>query len=80
MDEKNNITIHQVESELDRQKTSDLADIVNHATGDEHELGVWEAIKAYKPALIWSLIMSTTVIMEGYDSEIELRRRCPSIR
>jgi SP family general alpha glucoside:H+ symporter-like MFS transporter len=69
MDEKN-VTISHVESELDRQKTTDLAEIVNLATDDDHELGIWEAIKAYKPALFWSLVMSTTVIMEGYDTNL----------
>lgn len=32
---------------------------------DEKDLSTFEAIKASKKAIIWSLILSTCVIMEG---------------
>lgn len=38
------------------------------ATETEHRLTPREAIKAYPMAIFWSLMMSTCVIMEGYDT------------
>lgn len=32
----------------------------------EHEQTVWEACKAYKKAIFWSLITSMCVVMEGW--------------
>lgn len=72
MDEKKNIAAFEsVEvASLDRMKTGDVAQAVHDATNTEHELGIWDAIKCYKPALCWSLVFSTAVIMEGYDTNL----------
>jgi len=32
------------------------------------DLSIWECVRAYSPAIFWSLIVSTCVIMEGYDT------------
>ncbi|CAI0653692.1 unnamed protein product [Colletotrichum noveboracense] len=37
------------------------------ATDVEHSFGVWEGLRTYKRAAFWSILISTTVIMEGYD-------------
>ncbi|TDZ30450.1 General alpha-glucoside permease [Colletotrichum spinosum] len=37
------------------------------ATDVEHSFGVWQGLKTYKRAAFWSILISTTVIMEGYD-------------
>jgi hypothetical protein len=37
---------------------------------DEKELGPWAAIQAYPKAILWSLVFSTCVIMEGYDTNL----------
>ncbi|KAK6216028.1 hypothetical protein LQW54_004005 [Pestalotiopsis sp. IQ-011] len=37
------------------------------ATDNEHSLTLWQALKTYKRAAIWSVLISMTVIMEGYD-------------
>ncbi|KAM3075836.1 hypothetical protein ACMFMG_007960 [Clarireedia jacksonii] len=37
------------------------------AAQDEHELTVWQAFRTHKKAIIWSLLVSTAIIMEGYD-------------
>lgn len=37
---------------------------------ENKELTVMEAIRAYKKAIFWSLIISTCVIMEGYDTNL----------
>lgn len=39
----------------------------HHATDVEHNISIWQALKTYKKAAIWSVLISTTVIMEGYD-------------
>ncbi|KAM0201239.1 hypothetical protein ACHAPA_002411 [Fusarium lateritium] len=44
-----------------------LANEALEATADEHSYGVWQGFKTYKRAAFWSMIISTTVIMEGYD-------------
>jgi len=36
----------------------------------EKEATVWETIRASKKAIFWSLIISTCVIMEGYDTNL----------
>jgi len=30
-------------------------------------MGVWEAIKLYPKATAWSILLSTALVMEGYD-------------
>jgi SP family general alpha glucoside:H+ symporter-like MFS transporter len=36
-------------------------------TENEHNLSLWQAVKTYKRAALWSVLISTTVVMEGYD-------------
>lgn len=38
------------------------------ANAKEHEMPVWQALKSYRKAVIWSLLLSAAVIMEGYDT------------
>lgn len=40
----------------------------NDATEQEHTLTVREALKTHTWAVIWSAVMSATIIMEGYDN------------
>lgn len=40
----------------------------NHALVDDQGLTIREAIRGYPKALFWSLMVSTCVIMEGYDT------------
>lgn len=40
---------------------------------DEKDLSIWESIKASKKAIMWSLIISTCVIMEGTSCQLVLR-------
>lgn len=37
---------------------------------DEKNMTIWEAIKVSKKAILWSLVISTCVIMEGYDTNL----------
>ncbi|KAH6885299.1 general substrate transporter [Thelonectria olida] len=57
---------------LDHLKNVDLHDkgLANaalDATAQEHSYGVIQGLKTYKRAAFWSILISTTVIMEGYD-------------
>lgn len=38
------------------------------ATTKEHSLTLVQAIRAYPRAIMWSLLLSSAVIMEGYDT------------
>ncbi|SMR54631.1 unnamed protein product [Zymoseptoria tritici ST99CH_1A5] len=38
------------------------------ATAREHDMGIRNALKRYPKAALWSLAMSSTIIMEGYDT------------
>lgn len=44
-------------------------------TENEHTLSLWQAVKTYKRAALWSVLISTTVVMEGYD--VTLLSVCP---
>lgn len=37
---------------------------------EDKELGPLAALKAYPKAVMWALVMSTCVIMEGYDTAL----------
>ena len=38
------------------------------AIAEEHSMSLWQGIKLYPRAVGWSLLLSTAVIMEGFDS------------
>ncbi|KAH8892525.1 general substrate transporter [Thozetella sp. PMI_491] len=40
------------------------------AAQQEREMGVWEAIKANKRAVGWSVAISMAIVMEGYDTSL----------
>ncbi|KAJ3958325.1 hypothetical protein N0V92_005088 [Colletotrichum tropicale] len=44
----------------------DLA-LAKQAAEDEHSLGFLEAIRLYPKAALWSVLVSASIIMEGYD-------------
>lgn len=37
---------------------------------EEKDMSIWQAIQANKAAICWSLVISTCVIMEGYDTNL----------
>ncbi|PMD17116.1 putative sugar transporter [Hyaloscypha hepaticicola] len=39
-----------------------------HASDEEHAQTLWQAIKANKKAVGWSVLVSMSVVMEGYDT------------
>lgn len=38
------------------------------ATAKEHNLTLPQALKAYPKAIAWSILLSSAVVMEGYDT------------
>lgn len=40
------------------------------ATDEEHRMTVLEAIKKYPAACLWSMVISLTIIMDGYDTAL----------
>ncbi|RSL97534.1 hypothetical protein CEP52_010876, partial [Fusarium oligoseptatum] len=50
----------------DYHDTKDLA-IAKQAAEEEHRLTFVEAIRRYPLAVMWSVLLSTSIIMEGYD-------------
>ncbi|KAJ4218936.1 hypothetical protein NW759_008089 [Fusarium solani] len=66
------LQIETTDNGLDHLKDVDLHDKTlnteaHQATAQEHSFGVFQALKTYKRAAFWSILISTTVIMEGYD-------------
>ncbi|KAK5113205.1 hypothetical protein LTR62_003541 [Meristemomyces frigidus] len=37
------------------------------AAAEEHQTTLWQALKTNKKAAMWSILLSTTIVMEGYD-------------
>ncbi|KAI2732555.1 hypothetical protein CBS147332_1694 [Penicillium roqueforti] len=37
------------------------------ATDKEHRMSLWQALKLYPKAIGWSVLISTAIVMEGYD-------------
>lgn len=40
------------------------------ATAAEHDMTFFQAIKIYRKAVFWSILVSTSIIMEGYDTTL----------
>ena len=38
------------------------------ATTKEHDLTLRQGLRAYRKAIMWSVLLSSAVIMEGYDT------------
>ncbi len=55
--------------QLDRN-TTDTATLVSQAQladAADRTLTIWQAVRKYKKAVFWSTLLSTALIMEGYD-------------
>ncbi|CEJ90390.1 hypothetical protein VHEMI06178 [[Torrubiella] hemipterigena] len=48
--------------------TPSFAEDIHDAAAQEHTLSLWHAIRLYPKSIAWSLVMSTAIIMEGYDT------------
>ncbi|KAF6816665.1 MFS maltose permease [Colletotrichum sojae] len=63
--------VHQHDSAADPaaapRHPEDLAAEAKQAADSEHQMTLLEAIKTYPKAIGWSVLLSSTLIMEGYD-------------
>ncbi|KAJ5493954.1 hypothetical protein N7463_010041 [Penicillium fimorum] len=44
-----------------------LVQAAKAATDKEHRMSLWEGLKLYPKAIGWSVLISTAIVMEGYD-------------
>ncbi|KAI8692456.1 hypothetical protein LRP88_12652 [Fusarium phalaenopsidis] len=78
MEKHDSSSVNQVELETTLTEVAKVATIHNtklqkaalEGTADEHELSIRDAIRAYPQAIMWALVSSTCVIMEGYDTNL----------
>lgn len=59
---------------LNDRKTLELIKHAEESATRDHQMTVRQAIKKYKKAMFWSMILSTALIMEGYDVVIVCRQ------
>lgn len=38
-----------------------------NASDKEHAMTLWQGVKLYPKAVAWSVLISTCIVMEGYD-------------
>jgi len=57
---------HEKEDQHKRAADRVLAD-ARLATAKEHRMTLWQGIKLYPKAIAWSILISTCIVMEGYD-------------
>ncbi|KAH6695460.1 general substrate transporter [Plectosphaerella plurivora] len=53
--------------ELDHAPESKQISMAKQSAEEEHDLSLREAIRRYPRAVFWSVLVSTSIIMEGYD-------------
>ncbi|KAJ5382557.1 hypothetical protein N7517_000468 [Penicillium concentricum] len=47
--------------------SDELVQAAKAATDKEHHMSLWEGLKLYPKAVGWSVLISTAIVMEGYD-------------
>ncbi|KAM5456808.1 hypothetical protein MaudCBS49596_001049 [Microsporum audouinii] len=55
------------ESDSDNAATADLFLNAKAATDKEHKMTLLQGIRLYPKAVAWSILISTSIVMEGYD-------------
>jgi len=61
-----------IESALDKGALNDtrLDQDADLATSKEHNLKFAEAFRRYWPSVLWSMVISASIVMEGYDTTL----------
>ena len=54
-------------SHVEEKMSGDAIEHAKLASDAEHNTTIWEAIKVNKKAVIWSMLISMSIVMEGYD-------------
>ena len=62
--------IEQVDSQFDEFTGKRLNQGAKQATEAEHHLDLWQGLKTYRKAAFWSILVSSSIIMEGYDTTL----------
>lgn len=65
-DKEMHIAAHE-EERATGPSTANLAPDAKQAAAAEQSMTLWQAIKTYPKAIGWSVLLSSTLIMEGYD-------------
>lgn len=60
-------TIVPTELKLKNPATVDLITRAQQSDAADRQLTIRQALKRYKTAVFWALILSTALVMEGYD-------------
>jgi SP family general alpha glucoside:H+ symporter-like MFS transporter len=62
-------TITNVEAALGDNEADIVATLndAQAATAKEHSMSLWQGLKLYPKAIAWSVLLSTAIVMEGYD-------------
>ncbi|EPS31621.1 hypothetical protein PDE_06576 [Penicillium oxalicum 114-2] len=68
--------MNQTEAALEKSAAHHVEDLLGagaifearQATADEHEQSLWQALRANRKAVLWSVLVSMSIIMEGYDT------------
>jgi len=62
-----NDKVEVAEVSVEKLSEKQLNNEAHNATDAEHNITIRQALKTYNRAVFWSVLISTTVIMEGYD-------------
>lgn len=60
-------TWNEISLDLDSERTHSLIRQAQESDAADKKLTIMEAVKKYKKACFWAMILSTSLIMEGYD-------------
>ena len=62
--------VHEAAISSANMDTSEIRDLITQAQASadaDSKLSVMEALKKHKKAVFWAMILSTSLVMEGYD-------------
>lgn len=58
---------YQAEADVSGGSTSSILKGAKAAAEKERSMSLWEGIRLYPKAIAWSVVISTCIVMEGYD-------------
>jgi SP family general alpha glucoside:H+ symporter-like MFS transporter len=62
--------VEKIQTEHNEFSGKMLTEDAKLATVAEHSMGLWQGMKTYRKAVFWSAIISSSIIMEGYDTTL----------
>ncbi|RMD42597.1 hypothetical protein DV735_g2558, partial [Chaetothyriales sp. CBS 134920] len=70
MDAKDKHNEQIIHSEEEGSSETNEKALAAAANAQEHQLTFWKSVKLYPKAIGWSVLLSTAIIMEGYDTKL----------